>query len=38
MRNVGPSITVHYNGKLEASMQGYIKDSVGLSITVHYND
>jgi hypothetical protein len=33
---VGPSITVHYNGKVEASMVGYIKVSVALSITVHY--
>jgi hypothetical protein len=35
--SVGPSITVHYNGKVEASMQCYSKGSVGPSITVHYN-
>jgi hypothetical protein len=35
--SVGPSITVHYNGKVEASIQGYIKGSVGPFITDHYN-
>jgi hypothetical protein len=35
--SVGPSISVHYNGYLEASMQGYNKGSVGRSIPVHYN-
>jgi hypothetical protein len=34
--SVGPSISVHYNGYVEAYMQGYIKGSVGPSITVHY--
>jgi hypothetical protein len=32
-----PSITVHYNGKIYASMQGYIKGSVVPFITIHYN-
>jgi hypothetical protein len=33
---VVPSITVHYNGKFEASMQDYSKGSVGPSIAVYY--
>jgi hypothetical protein len=35
--SMGPSITVHYNGQVEASMQGYSKGSLGPSITVYYN-
>jgi hypothetical protein len=35
--NVGPFITVRYNGYIEAAMQGYSKGSMGPSITVHYN-
>jgi hypothetical protein len=35
--SVGPTVTVHYNGKVEAFMQGYSKGSVGFSITIHYN-
>jgi hypothetical protein len=29
-------MTVHYNGYLEASMQGYNKGSVGPFMTIHY--
>jgi hypothetical protein len=32
---MGPTITVHYNGNVEASMQGYCKGSVGSFITVY---
>jgi hypothetical protein len=32
-----PSIKVHYNGQLDASMQGCIKVSIMPPITVHYN-
>jgi hypothetical protein len=35
--NMGNSITVRYNGYVEASMQGYSKCSLGPSITFHYN-
>jgi hypothetical protein len=35
--SLGPSITVHYNGLVEASLQGYNKGSEGPFITVHYN-
>jgi hypothetical protein len=35
--SLGPSITVHYNGYVEAYMRGYSKGSLGPSITVHYN-
>jgi hypothetical protein len=35
--SLGPSITVHYNGYLEAFMQGYSKGIFGPFITVHYN-
>jgi hypothetical protein len=35
--SVGPSITVHYNGDVQASMKNYNYGSVGPSITVHYN-
>jgi hypothetical protein len=35
--SVGNFIPVHYNGLIEASMQGYIKCSVGSFILVHYN-
>jgi hypothetical protein len=34
--SVGSSITVHYNGKVEASMQEYCKGSLGPSVTVYY--
>jgi hypothetical protein len=34
---VGPLIMVHYNGLLEASMQGYNKCSVGPFTPVQYN-
>jgi hypothetical protein len=34
---VGPSITVQYNGYVEASMLTYIKLSLEPSITVYYN-
>jgi hypothetical protein len=34
---VGLFITVHYNGKVEASRQVYNKGCVGPLITVHYN-
>jgi hypothetical protein len=33
----GASITVYYNGSVEASMQGYSKCSLGACITVYYN-
>jgi hypothetical protein len=33
----GPAKTVHYNGYVEESKQGYSKVSKGPSITVHYN-
>jgi hypothetical protein len=36
--NLGPLLTVYYNGKEEAYMQGCSKGIVGLSITVHFND
>jgi hypothetical protein len=32
--SLGPSITVHNNGQVETSMQGYNKDSVGPIIKV----
>jgi hypothetical protein len=32
-----PSITVQYNGSVEASKLGYSKGSLGPFITVHYN-
>jgi uncharacterized protein involved in high-affinity Fe2+ transport len=35
--NLGPSLTVHYNCKLVASMQGYSKGSLWPYITVNYN-
>jgi hypothetical protein len=35
--SMGPSMTVQYNGYVEASMQGYIEGSVGYSIMVQYN-
>jgi hypothetical protein len=35
--NLGTSLTLHYNGKLEASMKGYSKGSVEPSIKVRYN-
>jgi hypothetical protein len=35
--SVVPLMTVHCNGKIEASMQGYSKGSVGHFISVHYN-
>jgi hypothetical protein len=35
--SVGPYMMVHYNVKVEASVQGYTKGSVGPFITVHYN-
>jgi hypothetical protein len=31
-------ITLKYNGLIEASKQGYRKESVGLYITVNYNN
>jgi hypothetical protein len=34
--NVVPSITVHFNGYVEASMQGHSKGSVGPFLTEHY--
>jgi hypothetical protein len=33
----GPSITVHYNGYVEAYMLGYYTGSVVPYITVHFN-
>jgi hypothetical protein len=35
--SLGPSLTVHHNGKVEASMQGYNKGRLEPSITIHYN-
>jgi hypothetical protein len=35
--SVGPIIPVHYNGLVEASMQGISKSSVGPFIPVLYN-
>jgi hypothetical protein len=35
--SVGPSITVHFIGYVEASMQGYSKGSLGPSIMGYYN-
>jgi hypothetical protein len=35
--SVGNFIAVHYNGQVEAYMQGYSKSSVGPYLTVHYN-
>jgi hypothetical protein len=32
-----PSLTVHYNCKLVATMQGYSKGSLGPYITINYN-
>jgi hypothetical protein len=34
--SVWPSITVHYNVLLDASMHGYNKGRLGPSLTVHY--
>jgi hypothetical protein len=34
MCRLGPSLTVHYNCKIEAYMQVYSKGSLGPSITV----
>jgi hypothetical protein len=36
--SMGPFMTVHNNGKEEASMQGYSKGSLGTIMTVHIND
>jgi hypothetical protein len=33
----GHSITIHYNGNLDASKQAYSKGSLGPSLTVHFN-
>jgi hypothetical protein len=35
--SVGPYITEHYNGYVEASMQGCCKGSLVPSVTGHYN-
>jgi hypothetical protein len=35
--SAGTYITVHYNYKVDASMQGCSKGSVGPFMTVHYN-
>jgi hypothetical protein len=34
---MGPSITVHYNGYVDTSMQGNSGSSVGPAINVRYN-
>jgi hypothetical protein len=36
--SLGHSIKVHYNGPVEASMQGYSNGSVGPIIVVRNND
>jgi hypothetical protein len=35
--SVGQFVSVHYNGNVETSMQGYGKSGVVLFITFHYN-
>jgi hypothetical protein len=35
--SLGPSITMHYNGYVDAYMQGYSKGRVGKSIMVYCN-
>jgi hypothetical protein len=35
--SVGPSITVHYNGYVEASILGYSKRNMGPFILVQHN-
>jgi hypothetical protein len=34
---MGPLMTVHCDGHVEASKQGYSKGNVGPFMTVHYN-